>query len=202
MTAKKGLLAWVSAFVAFDVVVIGLLLTTQLQFTSIEPRLVINLLSALITPPLLLLISSLLSADVKAALVFWRARFALPGHRAFSKYVYEDARIDMDSLRSSINPFPEDPSSQNREWYRIYRRLKDEFAVLDANRHYLLFRDLAAVSIFLALGIPLVLWTAGFYGAIRPSAAIFTVQYILSCIAAQQNGVRLVKTVLAIESAQ
>ena len=200
MSAKKGLLGWISAFVGFDMVILGALLVPQLQTSALDPQMVTGALTSLLTPPLLLLLSALFSPDFKASLAFWRVRWALPGHRAFSHYLRGDTRIDVAALGRRIGPFPSEPAAQNVEWYRIYRLHRTDEAVLDANRRFLLFRDLATVSALLAIGIPAALKLVGWGTAIAPAAAVFAVQYLLSAIAAQQTGIRFVRTVLAIES--
>jgi hypothetical protein len=200
MSAKKGLLGWLSAFVGFDMVVLGGLLIPQLRTSVVEPQMVTGALTSLLTPPLLLLLSALMSPDFKASLTFWRTRYALPGHRAFSLYVHGDARIDVAALERRIGPFPSSPVAQNAEWYLIYRLHRNDDAVLDANRRFLLFRDLATVSVLLAVGVPIALKLAGWEIAMAPAGAVFAVQYVLSSIAAQQAGIRFVRTVLAIES--
>lgn len=201
MSAKKGLLAWLSAFVAFDMVVLGGLLVPQLRTGALDPQMVTRALTSLLTPPLLLLLTALLPPDIKASLAFWRVRHALPGHRAFSLYLGGDARIDAAALERRIGPFPSEPAAQNAEWYRVYRLHRNDEAVLDANRRFLLFRDLATVSLLLAVAVPIALKLTGWEVAMGPSGAMFAVQYLLSAVAAQQAGIRFVRTVLAIESA-
>lgn len=201
MSAKKGLLGWLSAFIGFDMVILGGLLVPQLRTSAIDSQMVTGALTSLLTPPLLLLLSALFSPDLKASLIFWRVRHALPGHRAFTRYVDGDARIDVAALEQRIGAFPTAPVAQNAEWYRIYRLHRNDDAVLDANRRFLLFRDLATVSLLLAVGVPIALKLAGLGIAIGPAGAVFVVQYLLSSIAAQQAGIRFVRTVLAIESA-
>jgi hypothetical protein len=200
MPAKKGLLGWLSAFVGFDMVVLGGLLVPQLRASMVDPQMVTGALTSLLTPPLLLLLTAVLPPDFKASLVFWRVRHALPGHRAFSKYLNGDARIDVAALERRIGTFPAEPDAQNAEWFRIYRLHRNDDAVLDANRRFLLFRDLAAVSLLLAVGVPVALKLVGLEIAMGPAGAVFAVQYVLGAVAAQQAGIRLVRTVLAIES--
>jgi hypothetical protein len=49
-------------------------------------------------------VSNLLSADLKARLVFFRWRHALPGHRAFTIYGPRDSRVDMVALAKRTVP--------------------------------------------------------------------------------------------------
>jgi hypothetical protein len=56
-------------------------------------------------------LNGLVSADMKARLVFLRWHYALPGHRAFSKYAVRDPRIDSSSLEKLHGgPLPVDPA--------------------------------------------------------------------------------------------
>ena len=45
--------------------------------------------------------NGLLSANMKARLVFLRWRYTLPGHRAFSKYAVSDPRVDIAKLKKA-----------------------------------------------------------------------------------------------------
>lgn len=200
MTAKKGNLSWLSAFVAFDVAILIAVLAPQLRLISTEPEVVARAASSLLAPPVLLLLSSLIPNQLKASLVFWRARFALPGHRAFSHHAHADPRIDPAKLLARISPYPVEAREQNSAWYRIYRAHRDDDAVLDANRRFLLFRDLAVVSLLLAVLLPFGIWALGLRSAVLPTLIVFIAQYVLSAIAARQAGIRLVTSVLAIES--
>lgn len=202
MAAKKGLLAWLSAFVAFDMVILAALLTAHGDAVTSEPQLVTGMLGTFLTPPALLLLNALLSPDLKAALVFWRPRHALPGHRAFSKYAKGDPRIDVAALLGRLGDFPAEPVAQNVLWYRLYRHHREDASVLDANRRFLLFRDLATLSFLLAIVVPIVMKWLGMGATVAPAAAVFAVQYLIALVAAQQAGIRLVRTVLAIESTQ
>lgn len=71
-------------------------------------------------PVVVLLLSSLLSPDAKAILVFWRFDEVLPGHRAFSVHAVNDSRIDMEALRKNVGAFPDAAREENTMWYRLY----------------------------------------------------------------------------------
>ncbi|GJD58919.1 hypothetical protein [Methylobacterium dankookense] len=148
-------------------------------------------------------LNQLLGVDLKGKLVYWRRRHALPGHRAFSEHAQADARVDLAKLRRKYRgDFPEDPVAQNAEWYCLYKGMRDDVVVKDANRVFLLLRDYASLS---ALFIPL-LGTLGFL--LVPSAGVaagflawLVVQYLLAKTAAANAGVRLVRDVLALKAA-
>lgn len=158
---------------------------------------------ASIAPVVVLLLTSLLSANSKAVLVFWRVRDALPGHRAFSEYAPKDPRVDMGRLRAALGDLPVAPHDQNTLWYRFLKKLEVLPNIAEEHRNFLLFRDLAALSFLLALVAPALLYFLGAGGeAIAISFALFAVQYIATVIAARNHGIGLVCNVLAAISAK
>lgn len=146
-------------------------------------------------------VSNLVSPQLKAVLVFWRWPNPLPGHRAFTRYLAKDPRIDPQGLQEKIGDFPSDPSEQNRMWYRIYRTHASEPSVISAHRDFLLTRDITWLSFamfmlgglgsaFLGESILQTVWYPAF----------LAIQFVVVSTAAKRNGVRLVLNVLAIES--
>lgn len=149
-----------------------------------------------------ILYSGLLGDRLKAILVFWRLKCPLPGCRAFSEIAPRDPRVSLDGLKACVGAdFPTDPHEQNRLWYRIYQRHKDEPPVLDAHGNYLLARELACLSMaFLVLlpGLALILgvhWTMVLFYAVG-----LIVIYALIALSGRYYGRRFVANVLAIES--
>lgn len=144
-----------------------------------------------------------LSVDAKAMLVYWRRAHVLPGHRAFTVHAQADSRVDVDRLRRKLKrALPEEPNAQNAEWYTLYKGMRDDVVVKDANRVFLLLRDYTSLS---ALFIPF-LGTLGLFmiGDPRVAAAYaggLIAQYLAVRIAAANAGVRLVRDVLALKSA-
>lgn len=149
-------------------------------------------------------LNGLVSAEMKARLVFLRWRHALPGHRAFSKYAVRDPRIDLSALEKLHgSSLPVDPVEQNRAWYRIYKTVENEQAVRQVHRDFLLLRDYTGLcAVFIA-----------FYGAAGlfaiPSMKIgliyllvLVAQYAVVRQAASNYGIRLVTTVLARRAAK
>lgn len=157
---------------------------------------------ASIAPVAVLLLTSLVPSEAKAILVFWRLRDVLPGHRAFSVYAERDPRVDVDRLRAGVGTFPVVPRDQNAAWYRLFKKVDADPAVAQAHRHFLLFRDLAALSFLLLIAAPILLAVLGASAAmIGASAGVLTVQYFATAIAARFQGVRLVCNVLALHGA-
>jgi len=149
-------------------------------------------------------LNGLLSADMKARLVFLRWHHALPGHRAFRKYAVCDPRIDVSMLEKLHGgPFPADPVDQNRAWYRLYKTVENDQAVRQVHRDFLLLRDYTGLSVeFVAF-----YGAAGLYAIPSIKTALIYVmvlvaQYIVVRQAASNYGARMVTTVLARRASQ
>lgn len=155
-----------------------------------------------IAPVIVLLLTSILPAELKAALVFWRVRDMLPGHRAFSVYAKKDPRVDIARLQASVGNFPVLARDQNSLWYRLFKQVEADAGVAQAHRHFLLFRDLAGLSLPLAIIAPLVLYVLA-AGGVAPwlAFALFGMQYLATAVAGRFHGVRLVCNVLALHGA-
>jgi hypothetical protein len=135
----------------------------------------------------------------KARLVFLRWRDPLPGSRAFSKYVTADPRIDPAKVETAVgSPLPIEPVQQNRTWFRLYKAVENDPAVLQVHRDFLLTRDYTSLAtLFLVI-----YGTASVF--VVPSTKILLIyllflvlQYIMARQAASRYGVRMVTTVLA-----
>lgn len=200
MSAKQGLLKWLSAFVAFDIVVLAAQLAPQLVNTPAIGARITGALTAFLAPPVLLLLNTLVPQDFKHVLVFWRFRDVLPAHRAFTLYVPGDPRIDAAALQARVGEFPTDPRDQQNLWFRLYQKYKSESSVIDAHRPFLIFRDLAALSFLLAIIVPVMLCVYGFSIASWSTLAVFSGQYFLAAMASRQAARRFVCTVLSLES--
>lgn len=97
------------------------------------------------------LLANIVPAGLKHSIVFIGHRHALPGHRC-NRLCTKDARIDI-SLAAERWPrlFSEQTpdSERNPIWYReIYKPIKDDPAVRQGHRAFLLYRDaFAAVTL-------------------------------------------------------
>ncbi|MFL9856817.1 hypothetical protein PQR72_13965 [Paraburkholderia madseniana] len=152
-------------------------------------------------PVPILFLSYLLSHSQKAVVVFWRLRNPMPGSRAFSVHAPADSRIDMETLKKHIGEFPGDERSQNAMWYRLYKLVENDVSVLESHQKYLMFRDIAAMSILLVPLVPFALFLFGNKPpAVVLSAAVFAVQYLITAVAARNSGVRFVQNVLCIHA--
>lgn len=139
---------------------------------------------------------------VKETLVFWRiGPRCMPSSRAFSKIAHSDPRIDVKRLRERVGDFPVSPSEQSSCWYSIYRKHLKEPAVEDANRAYLLYRDMTSLVPIVALTAVVVALLVALPAHPNWPVAIFlAVEFLLTAVAARNAGIRLVANVLAIES--
>jgi hypothetical protein len=201
-TLKSQNLKWLWSVVAVDALALALIASPEiLSPASVSSLAWVRLLAAGVAPVVVLLLTSLLSADVKAVIVSWRVKETLPGHRAFSVYAPSDSRINIDALRKNVGSFPDDPREQNTLWFKLYKKVESEVTVAQAHRHYLLFRDLAAMSLLLAPLATLGLYLSGAASTAPWIAfAILCTQCGATAVAARNNGIRFVTNVLTLHS--
>ncbi|WP_374312854.1 hypothetical protein [Dongia sp.] len=151
---------------------------------------------------ILLILSGIANAQLspmaKARISFLRWNDPLPGSRAFSHYAQTDPRIDPAALAQKYGTLPTDPKDQNRLWYKMYKSIENEAAVLQVHREYLFTRDYNGLALLMLIGLGIAgviqipsLETAGYYAAILLAQFWFTGQ------AARHHGQRFVTTVLA-----
>lgn len=198
-TLKGRNLSWLVATIILDVLIL-LVLAFNTATQDLTPTAIATVRTSLtvLLPIPVLILSSLISADHKAILVFWRFKFPLPGSRAFSVYAPEDHRIDLAKLKKNIGEFAVDPRDQNAQWYRLYKQIDSDPSIVDSHKNYLLFRDIAAMSILLVPMLPVAMYFIGVDAtSILISAAFFFFQYLVSALSARTTGIRFVKNVLA-----
>ena len=148
-------------------------------------------------PILVLVLSGLISAELKAILVFWRVKNALPGHRVFTKLAPCDARIDMNDLRRKLGDIPRAAKEQNTCWFKLYKKHESAPTVENPHRSFLLARDLASIALIFSIG-------GGFglaFGGVKfTTVALYVVvmlaQYFLLAVVARNHGNRLVCNVI------
>lgn len=156
---------------------------------------------AVVSPVIVLLLTSIISSELKSILVYWRLSNTLPGYRAFSVYAVNDPRIDLDALRNNVGTFPEKAKDQNTTWYKLYKNVENDVTVSQAHLHYLLFRDLASISLLLAPISAVLLYIVG-ASLVSSGVAllILIAQYLANAVAARHNGISLVTNVLALHA--
>lgn len=195
---KTANIKWLVMLAVFD----GLMaLTLAPDFLSFSTAAFLRVSAALVLPVVVLLLTSLLSHHVKAVLVYWRLTHPLPGSEAFTKHGPADMRIDMAALAKNVGKLPTDPVEQNTKWYKLYRLVVDDVAVVDAHKNYLLFRDMAALSVFLVPAMLISLWLSGAPSAsLLAAACLLATQYVICAFCAANSGRRLICNVMAAHS--
>jgi hypothetical protein len=201
---KAQNMKWLILMAASDaIVIVGLVAPGLTKAGALAEISAIRLLLGTVIPVAVLLIVNALPHDVKSMLVYWKPRGVLPGCRAFTELGPADPRVDMAALRNNVGELPTDPSAQNSTWYRLYKQVAEEPEVADAQRQFLMYRDMASMSLPLVLAAPLCLLGSGAAAHVSWIAfALFGVQYILTAISARWAGIRFVCNVLAIQSAR
>jgi hypothetical protein len=198
---KAGNLKWLSAAVLLDAVVLVLLLAPEVvEMGSFAKTVAYRMSAAAFLPPLVFLGAALLPSNLKDVLIFWRLKDTLPGHRAFDVYARQDPRIDVTLLEKNIGPFPVAPRDQNARWYSLYKDVSGDPTIWESQRVFLLFRDLAAISIVLAIVTPGCLWLLQGHKAAAIAALLLVLQYLFTALAARHNAARFVANVLAAHS--
>jgi hypothetical protein len=158
-------------------------------------------LVTVLLPVIVLLLTGMLSHTVKATLVYWRIQNPYPGCEAFTRHGPADVRIDMVALKKNVGELPVDQVEQNKKWFKLYKLVDDDRAVVEAHKLYLMYRDMAAMSLPLVLLVPLGLYFVGAStNALWIAASIFAIQFIVCCLAARNSGMRFVCNVLSIHS--
>jgi len=157
--------------------------------------------STTVMPVLVLLIVNVLPHDVKSLLVYWKRLGVLPGCEAFTKYGPGDPRIDMAALKKNVGALPTESTEQNSKWYKLYKQVPNEPDVQEAHKLFLMYRDMAVLSLPLIALVPLSLSVAGASNStLWLAAGLFVFQYLLTALSARWSGIRFVCNVLAIHS--
>lgn len=203
-TLKSQNMKWMVSLAAADVLAIFVFVAPQIASGATFTQLSVGrLLTATVLPVVVLLLVNVLPHEVKSSLVFWKGSNALPGCRAFTRYAPRDQRIDMVELKRNVGAFPTEPAEQNAKWYQLYKQVSADATVRDAHRHFLVYRDMAALSLPLIVLVPAVLSFIGIAGtALWLAASLFSIQYLLTAVSARWSGVRFVCNVLAAHSAK
>lgn len=145
-------------------------------------------------------LNSQLSHDMKARLVFWRWHHPLPGSYAFTKVMDTDTRIDPKALQNFTNPLPKEPAEQNRLWFKWYREFKDDAAIRQVHREYLLARDWAGIAfLFLLSMTPIAFWQME-PQRVSVLVLFLVAQFLIVRQSAKNHGERFVASVLAYKS--
>lgn len=190
-------------FIAWNVIVLLVVLSSPIYLNDGEEiaRKILSedSLFMIFSPLLLIVLNGILSSRLKVFMVFWRWKNGLPGHRAFSKYMHSDPRINKDGLKNRHGIFPADPASQNSLWYSFLNKHKENIIVRDSHKAYLLTRDMTAISSVFILGIVVILFSDAYNQLKWLSCVYFVAQYLVIMTVARNYGKRFTCNVLAIE---
>lgn len=158
------------------------------------------LLASTLGPMVAGFLNEFISSPLKASLVFWRLREVLPGHRAFSKIVHTDPRIDAYALQQKLGGFPSDPVEQNQLWYSLYRKHDGDVRVQDSHQAFLLYRDCASLTCLIGVPVMFLLPFLDIAGWQRWVIIIIILfQYVACVLAARNTSKRFVQNVLVAE---
>jgi hypothetical protein len=196
-------LKWLVLLAIADMLIVMFFVAPELlDGASISQVGIGRVLTTTVMPVLVLLVVNVLPHNAKAALVYWKPIGVLPGSEAFTKHAPADPRIDMAALQKNIGPLPASPSEQNAKWFKLYKQVKSEPDVAEAHKLYLLYRDMAVLSLALVILVPIsLLWVGATVSAIWLSVGVFVLQYLVTALSSRWSGIRFVCNVLAIHSA-
>jgi hypothetical protein len=146
---------------------------------------------------LVLILSYLLPSDWKDRVVYFRWHYPLPGSRAFTELCANDSRISREDLINKYGELPTRPDDQNSLWYKIYKEKQSDEVVLNSHRHWLLFRDIFAISIILFLpSSAFTFWHTGAIAGLTYTLLILALIIVL-WVCARNTGNRFACNVLA-----
>lgn len=201
---KSQNFAWQVALSTADAIVLALFVAPELITSATTTQLgLYRALGAAVLPIVVLLLMNVLSSNFKAMLVYWKPYGWLPGCEAFTKYGPADHRVDMVQLKKNVGAWAEEPKEQNSKWYKLYKQVETVPEVAYAQKDFLMYRDMAVLSLPLMVLAPLGLYVAdASTNALWVAAGLFLMQYVLTAISARNAGERFVCNVLAVHSAK
>jgi hypothetical protein len=209
-TLKQENLIYVRGYVIANILVFWLIAglkfgsfmeTLEASFGKITDKIIGSIVLSALFYIGTVVVCGLPSLNLKYILIFWRWKNPLPGTRAFTQLMDTDPRIDTKALKQRYIPLPKEPAEQNQLWYKLYKKHQHDKTVLEAQKHFLLTRELNSIS-FLSL---LILVPAGYFiSSNRQLWLIYficlIVAFLVTALAARNYGSRFVTNVLAIES--
>ncbi len=87
----------IALYSAFQTVPQDLLLNIQKIMKELKSA---NGIYVFLSPLIVFVLLGVVNSNNKARIVFWKWRYALPGHRAFSALAHNDPRIDLKLLKN------------------------------------------------------------------------------------------------------
>jgi hypothetical protein len=195
---------WLWMLATADLIVVALFLLPGLSGGGDISKLVDwRLLTTVLVPVAVLLLVNVLPHKAKCMLVYWKPYGWMPGSEVFTKFAPDDVRVDMAALTKNAGPLPSEPREQNTRWYQLYKLVENQTEVAEAHRSFLMYRDMAVLSLAFALLAFAGLYLAGASkGAKWLAVAVFAAQFVLTALSARWSGVRFVCNVVALHSAR
>ena len=155
---------------------------------------------AALVPVITIVCNGLLNSRIKVSLIFWRFKNALPGCRVFTDIAKKDQRIDMKELERRLGSLPDDPTEQNIQWYKLYKKHKNSLSVMESHKKYLLCRDLTGLSAIFLFLIPIIfIFSESSFSTKIFYSLYLLLTYIILAIAARNYGNGFVCNVLVEE---
>lgn len=192
---------WLVLMVLADALFVFLFISPEITRDTWTTIAVIRGLGTVVLPVLVLLIVNVAPHNIKAMLVYWKPLGWLPGSESFTKYGPADERIDMVTLKRNVGVLPTDPKEQNAKWFKLYKLVENQTEVAATQKDFLMYRDMAAISLPLIAAVPFGLWLFGANpGSLWSATALMFVQYFFTAVSARHSGIRFVTNVLAIHS--
>jgi hypothetical protein len=197
-------LKWLIALATADATVLALFVAPELITSATTTQLgLYRAIGAAVIPILVLLLVNVLPSNVKAMLVYWKPLGWLPGFEAFTKYGPADPRVDMSTLKKNVGAWTSDPKEQNSKWFKLYKAVENVTEVAATQKDFLMYRDMAVLSLTLIVLAPLGLYVAdASRNAMWVAAGMFFVQCVLTAVSARYAGERFVCNVLALHAAK
>lgn len=209
-TLKQDNLIYIRGYIIANILIFWLLsgfefsnLMESLEFSfgSITDKIIESIFVSVIFYIGSVIFCGLLSSNLKYILVFWRLKNPLPGTRVFTELMSKDPRIDIEILENKYAPIPTAPDNQNRLWYKLYKKHEYDKSVKEAQKYFLLTRELSSISFLLVF----FLGTAGHF--IFSSIQLWIiyqfsliVAFLLTATSSRNYGTRFTMNVLALES--
>lgn len=197
-------LKWLIALATADATMLALFVAPELITSATTTQLgLYRAIGAAVIPVLVLLLVNVLPSNVKAMLVYWKPLGWLPGCEAFTKYGPADPRVEMGALKKNVGAWTGDPREQNSKWFKLYKVVENVTEVAATQKDFLMYRDMAVLSLPLIALAPLGLYVAdASRNAMWLAAGMFFVQYVLTAVSARHAGERFVCNVLALHAAK
>lgn len=152
----------------------------------------------LILPILSIVLNGLMPNSFKEFFVFWRFQERLPGFRAFSKYGKQDARIDIERLKSKYPEIETKELNENKLWYEIYQKHQEAPSVSDAQKNYLFTRDITNLSTYF---IAISLFIEFYLKIDLKNVYLFIlIEYFILMLSCRNYAVKFVTNVLSLDS--